>query len=204
MKNVVKIKKGKFVNQPHHTLNQSPQINSPSTPPHIPPNHPSNPKSLLHSPISTGLNPSFLLKSICFPICSNRDSRPWGPAGKVSGQKGQRVAGGVGLGEGWWEWRVREVREVWEGVEVLVLVFLEGLFFGEGGVVVSCGVMLSGCILRTCCMKRSLRLKSLWAALGVFRTLLLLLSFLWLLLVLLSGLHKSHRQNPRRKCWVVA
>jgi hypothetical protein len=100
--------------------------------------------------------------------------------------------------------------EVEEGrLRVLLVVFLFGLEVVD---VVVAKEILSGCMRRTCWMKRSLRLKSLWVVveeeegLGVrvLLLLLLLLLVLWLLRVLVSGGHKSHRQNPRRKCWVAA
>ena len=94
-----------------------------------------------------------------------------------------------------------------EGCLRVSVFFLELVF--EVVVEVVASGMLSACILRRCCTKRSLRLKSLKSSSGLgFRRLVLLPPFLvlWLLLlrVLVCGGHRSQRQKSRRKCWDAA
>ena len=88
-----------------------------------------------------------------------------------------------------------------EGCLRVSVFFLELVF--EVVVEVVASGMLSACILRRCCTKRSLRLKSLKSSSGLGFRRLVLLPFLglWLLLrVLVCGGHRSQRQKSRRKC----
>jgi hypothetical protein len=148
---------------PHFTTN--PPLSRAKTPQAN--NHPSNPSSALHSSTPTGSLPSFLLVSMCFPICSNRVSSPCAPLSKPSPQKTQRHSGGGRECEGRWQRAARWLREIGADAEGLgqgrlrVLVSFLLVLDEVVVVLVASSGMLSGCMRRTCWMKRSLRLKSL-------------------------------------------